>query len=51
MFMGTYRVNPDIEERLRRWAKKKYKDDAGRIALGKHTFSDVLSDLLLEVGF
>ena len=49
--MGTYRVNPEIENRLKEWAKKKYKDDAGRIALGKHSFSDVLDDLLQEVGY
>jgi predicted PilT family ATPase len=49
--MGTYRLNEDVERRLKEWAKGKYRDDAGRIAMGKFTFSDVISDLLQEAGY
>jgi hypothetical protein len=49
--MGTYRINEETEKRLKEWAKHKYKDDAGRIAVGSFTFSDVISDLLKEAGF
>ena len=49
--MGAYNINEETENRLREWAKTKYKDDAGRIAMGRFTFSDVISDLLKEVGF
>ena len=49
--MGTYRLSVDVEKRLKEWAKGKYRDDAGRIAMEKFTFSDVISDLLQEAGF
>ena len=48
--MVAYMLNDEIEKRLKEWAKKKYKDDAGRIAMGRSTFSDIISDLLAEVG-
>ena len=49
--MGAYHINENVENRLKAWARKKYKDDGGRIAMQRFTFSDVLSDLLTEVGF
>jgi len=49
--MGTYHLNEKTENRLKEWARKKYKDDAGRIAVGAFSFSDVISDLLTEAGF
>ena len=49
--MVAYILNQEVEKRLKEWAKKKYKDDAGRIAMERSTFSDVISDLLTEVGF
>lgn len=51
MSMGVYRLNEATENRLREWAKQKYKDNVGVMALGAFTFSDVISDLLHEVGF
>ena len=51
MSMGVYRLNEATENRLREWAKQKYKDNVGVMALGAFTFSDVISDLLHEAGF
>jgi len=49
--MATYRLNDEVEKRLKAWADNKYRNDAGRIALERHSFSDLISDLLHEVGF
>ncbi len=49
--MVIYNLNEDVEKRLKEWAKKKYKNDSERIALGKLTFSDIISDVLEELGF
>lgn len=48
--MGTYHLNPEIENRLKAWARSR-PVTAENIKLGGYSFSDVISDLLKEVGF
>lgn len=48
--MGTYRLNEDVERRLKEWAKSR-PTTVESIKLGGYSFSDVISDLLKEVGF
>lgn len=48
--MPTYYVNDRVEKRLKEWAKKN-PEIVSNVHFKGYTFSDVLDELLKEVGF
>ena len=48
--MPTYYVSERVEKRLKEWAKTK-PDIVSSVHFGGLTFSDVIGELLKEVGF
>ena len=48
--MPVYYINERIEQRIKEWAKTK-PEIVNDIRLGGYSFSDIMDELLKEVGF
>jgi hypothetical protein len=48
--MPVYYINERIEQRIKEWAKTK-REIVNDIRLGGYSFSDIMNELLKEVGF